>query len=191
VHRLARRGWVAISANYRLAPDAEHLDALIDTKRVIAWARANAGRYGGDPSRIYVAGGSAGGHLALSASLTANQPEYQPGFEAVDTTVCGGVGLYSFYGSASDRSGSSPHDHLHPAVPPTFIAHGGNDTLVLIRDAREFTEQLAAVSTSPVVYAELPGAQHGFDLFRSARMEAVVDGVEVFLATVEAAPPRS
>jgi hypothetical protein len=31
------------------------------------------------------------------------------------------------------------------------------------------------------VYAELPGAQHGFDVFRSARFEAVVDAIEIFV----------
>ncbi|MFD0531491.1 hypothetical protein ACFQ1I_40755 [Kitasatospora arboriphila] len=34
------------------------------------------------------------------------------------------------------------------------------------------------------MYAELPGAQHAFDLFHSLRFEAVVDGVEVFTARV-------
>jgi hypothetical protein len=39
-------------------------------------------------------------------------------------------------------------------------------------------------SSNPVVYAELPGAQHTFDLFGSLRFETVVDGIEAFAAWV-------
>ena len=45
-----------------------------------------------------------------------------------------------------------------------------------------------------MVYAELPGAQHGFDLFGSIRFETVVDGIEAFTAWVRshgAARPAS
>ena len=64
--------------------------------------------------------------------------------------------------------------------------HGDQDTLVIVEDARHFVEQLSAVSSNPIVYAELPGAQHGFDLFRSRRLETVVDAIEAFAASVTA-----
>lgn len=183
LHRLARHGWVCISANYRLAPEARFPDYLIDAKQVIAWARRNADHYGGDPSRIYVAGSSAGGHLAVTAALTPNQPDFQPGFGDVDTSVAGVVSLYGFYGSPDSEPGvaSTPHAYLNADAPPMFIAHGDLDTCVLVDDARAFARDLEVVSANPVVYAELPGAQHGFDVFRSARFEAVVDAVEIFV----------
>jgi acetyl esterase/lipase len=53
-----------------------------------------------------------------------------------------------------------------------------------VEGAREFAAQLRRSSPNPVVYAELPGGQHGFDRFRSLRFEAVVDGVAAFLARV-------
>ena len=43
-----------------------------------------------------------------------------------------------------------------------------------------FVEGLASTSSSPVVYAELPGAQHVFDMFHSPRFEAVVAAIEAF-----------
>ncbi|MGA9278399.1 alpha/beta hydrolase [Ilumatobacter sp.] len=182
LHRLARHGWVCISANYRLAPKARFPDYLIDAKQAIAWARRNADRYGGDPTRIYVAGSSAGGHLAVTAALTPNDPSFQPDFGDVDTAVAGAISLYGFYGSPDSQPGvaSTPHAYINADAPPTFIAHGDNDTCVLVDDARAFAHELDAVSTNPVVYAELPGAQHGFDVFRSARFEAVVDAIEIF-----------
>jgi acetyl esterase/lipase len=184
LHRLARRGWVCISANYRLRPEARFPDHLIDAKRAIAWARRHATRFGGDGSRIWVAGSSAGGHLATTAALTPNDPGLQPGFAEDDTTVSGVISLYGFYGSPAAAPGvaASPSAYLRGASPPpAFLAHGDNDTIVLVDDARRFARALGEASSSPVVYAELPGAQHGFDLFRSARFEAVVDAVEAFV----------
>jgi acetyl esterase/lipase len=55
---------------------------------------------------------------------------------------------------------------------------------VIVEDARRFVEQLRSTSSNPVVYAELPGAQHSFDLFHSIRFETVVDGIEAFAAWV-------
>jgi acetyl esterase/lipase len=56
--------------------------------------------------------------------------------------------------------------------------------VVLVEDARRFVERLATASLNPVVYAELPRAQHVFDLFHSLRFERVVDAIEGFAAWV-------
>ncbi|GEC08580.1 hypothetical protein SSP24_62350 [Streptomyces spinoverrucosus] len=64
------------------------------------------------------------------------------------------------------------------------MAHGDNDTVVLVEGARHFADKLVHVSSHPVVYVELPGAQHAFDLFHSLRFETVVNAVEVFAAWV-------
>ena len=69
-------------------------------------------------------------------------------------------------------------------APPFFAAHGDLDTIVLVEDARAFVHALRRISSSPVVYAELPGAQHTFDLFHSIRFETVVDGIEAFTVWV-------
>jgi acetyl esterase/lipase len=191
LHRLARQGWVCISADYRLRPEATFPDPLIDTKRVVAWARGHGGEYGADTSTLFVAGSSAGGHLATMAALTPNDAALQPGFEHADTSVSGVVALYAFYGAPDARAGvaASPADHLRPDAPPFFGIHGERDTLVLVADARRFADALRRRSSNPVLYAELPGAQHGFDLFHSCRFEAVVDAIEVFAARVRAGRP--
>ncbi len=61
LYRLAGRGWVCISANYRLSPAARFPDHLVDAKKVIAWVREHGARYGADASNLVVAGSSAGG----------------------------------------------------------------------------------------------------------------------------------
>ncbi len=45
--------------------------------------------------------------------------------------------------------------------------------------ARDFVERLRSVSANPVVYLELPGGQHSFDIFHSVRFETVVEAVAV------------
>ena len=52
--------------------------------------------------------------------------------------------------------------------------------VVEVEMARELARQLRAVSANPVVYAELPGGQHAFDLFHSLRFDTVINGIEAF-----------
>jgi acetyl esterase/lipase len=186
LYRLASQGWVCISANYRLSPAARFPDHLIDVKKVIAWAREHGDHYGGDPEVVFVAGSSAGGHLAALAALTPNDPEFQPGFEGADTSVTGAISLYGYYGrlSRNERPPSSPLAYVGPGAPPFFVVHGVQDTLVRVDSARLFVETLRSASSNPVVYAELPGGQHSFDLFHSLRFDAVVDAIEAFTAWV-------
>ena len=58
-----------MSASYALRP-APFSESLADAHRAVAWARTRAGELGIDPVQVFVAGSSAGGHLALSAALT-------------------------------------------------------------------------------------------------------------------------
>ena len=120
------------------------------------------------------------------AALTAGDSRFQPGFELADTAVTAAISLYGYYGGlgGTDPSLSSPHEHVRADAPPFFIAHGDRDTLVLVEDARAFVERLRSSSSNPVVYAELPGGQHTFDLVHSLRFEAVVDAIEAFAGWV-------
>ena len=189
LHRLARQGWVCISANYRLRPAATFPDYLIDVKKVIVWARDHAHEYGADPALLFVAGSSAGAHLAATAALTPNDPSFQPGFEHVDTSVTAAIGLYGYYGpidTTRQQLPSSPHDYIRPDAPPVLVAHGEQDTFVAAEHARRFADDLRSTSTNPVVYVELPGGQHSFDLLHSIRFETLINGIEAFAASVGA-----
>ena len=192
LYRLASQGWVCVSANYRLRPAAQHPDHLIDLKQVIAWVRAHGHEYGADPTLLFVAGSSAGAHMASLAALTPNDPAFQPGFEDADTSVTAAIGLNGWYGGDYGQpDASSPLAHVRPDGPPFFIAHGDHDTVAPVEVARDFADTLGRVSTNPVVYAELPGAQHAFDLFGSLRFERVVDAIEAFTAWVRSREIRS
>jgi acetyl esterase/lipase len=67
------------------------------------------------------------------------------------------------------------------------VLQGTNDTLVPVESARTFVERLRAVSASPVAYAELPLAQHAFDVLASLRCQSTTSAVGDFLEGARAA----
>jgi len=215
MYHLASKGWVCVAANYRLSPKATFPDHIIDTKLALKWILEHIGDFGGDARFVAVTGGSAGGHLASLLALTPNDPEYQPGFESVDTRVQAAVPFYGVY-DFTDRQGldrkrvfirfaerlvlkkkfdddrdaferASPMSRVRPDAPPFLVIHGTHDSLVPVRDARHFVELLRAASQAPVCYVELPYAQHAFEVFHSLRTRNIVRGVDRFLAAVYAA----
>ena len=64
---------------------------------------------------------------------------------------------------------ASPLDHVRPDAPPFLVIHGDKDTLAPVEGARDFVADLRAVSDAPVLYLELKGAQHAFEIFPSIR----------------------
>ena len=181
----ARRGWAAISATYTLSPtpEAGFPQHLVDIKRLLHWIRVEGPSHGiPADAPIVVAGSSAGAHIAMMTALTANDPRFQPGFEHVDTTLAAAVGLYGYYGrlGSATRDVSDPVRHPASGAPPVAIIHGTLDTYTPVKGSRRLVRHLRAGSPNPVIYAELPGAQHGFDVVCSPRYLAVVDAVARF-----------
>jgi acetyl esterase/lipase len=210
MYHLASRGWVCVSADYRLSPHATFPDHVVDLKRAIGWIREHGREYGANPDFLIVTGGSAGGHLAALVSLTANDPAFQPGFEPVDTSVQGCVPFYGVY-DFTDRHGiwhhpglrdllehqimkasldeapelyeqASPFAQITPDDPPFFVIHGALDTMVPVAEARAFCQKFRQTVNAPIVYAEIPHAQHAFEIFPSLRTTFVVQGVERFVS---------
>lgn len=67
----ARRGYLVMSINYRLAPQHRFPKAIEDVCDAWRWLAKNAASFGGDPTRMIVAGESAGGNLATALTLAA------------------------------------------------------------------------------------------------------------------------
>ena len=75
---LAAQGHVIMDVAYRLAPETGLMGMIQDVKRAVHWMKQNSDRYGVDPERIILAGGSAGGYLALMAAYTPNDLQFAP-----------------------------------------------------------------------------------------------------------------
>ena len=197
LHEMALRGW------------ATYPDQIIALKAALAWMRMEGRDHGIDPDRIFITGGSAGGHLAALTALTANRPEYQAGFARADTSVQGAVtfyGIYDFLNRNRTRDHwpviplgvmktlphddearyreASPLDQVHRQAPPFFVIHGTHDSLVSTAESRQFVAALRTASKAPVVYAEIPGATHSFDIVPSLRTQLVVDQIARFLDAI-------
>ncbi|MCR2812895.1 alpha/beta hydrolase [Microbacterium sp. zg.Y1084] len=184
LNQLAAHGWFCVSANYGLRGQGVFPRSLIDAKRVIAWVGAHAQAYGIDPEQIFLAGTSAGGHLALSAALTAGDPRFQPGFEQADTSVAGAVSLYGYLGALGADRASSPAHLATPDAPPILIVQGAKDSALPPGVARAVADAVRERSAAAVIYAELPDTQHSFDLFASVRARAAANAIEEFLGWV-------
>lgn len=211
---LADHGWVCVSIDYRVSPRNTWPDHMVDVKRALAWIKEHIAEYGGDPDFVAISGGSAGGHLSALAALTADDPQFQPGFEDADTSVVAAVPVYGRYDWVSAQGNgrreflgflqkfvvkkpilanrqvyvdASPSYRLRADAPPFFILHGQDDSIIPVPEGREFAEALREVSTSPVVYAEIPHAQHAFDFYYgSPRAHYTAQAIETFLFWVRA-----
>ena len=210
MQHLAAKGWICVAINYRLSPRDTWPAQAVDVKKAIHWIRQHISAYGGDPDYIAITGGSAGGHLTALTALTPNNPEWQPGFEDADTSVQVAIphyGVYDMAGSTGTRAAlqlrdlflatwvmkttwaedpdvfedASPILQITPEAPDFFVVHGAHDTLVPVDQARQFVAKLREVSQRTVVYAELPGAQHAFDILPSIRSAHIVRAIDRYL----------
>lgn len=74
---LAEKGFVGITAEYRLSPEAKYPAGIFDLKNAVRWIKANAENYFIDTNKIAVYGCSAGGELAAFLGTTGNQKKFE------------------------------------------------------------------------------------------------------------------
>jgi len=171
---LAQRGMVAIVADYRVfsRDGTSPFDAMSDAKSAVRWVRARSTELGVDRSRIAGAGGSAGGHLALSTAIfdtfdevaedkmISSKPNALVLFNpAVDTTRSTSDQLRARFGNRGQEG--SPIHHLRTGLPPTLILHGKADTTVPYADVERFCAEANALGNQCQLVG-YDGAAHGF-----------------------------
>jgi acetyl esterase/lipase len=127
---LAAQGHVIVDVAYRLFPETDLPGMVADAKRAVAWVRRHAADLQIRPNRVVVAGGSAGGQLALLAAYAPDDPALNPAeLEGADLSVCGVVSLYGQADLAAhydhtDQAKSCRPDDPQPdwdAPPPPWM----------------------------------------------------------------------
>jgi len=93
---LAAQGHTVMDVSYRLFPEADMYGMIGDIKRAIAWMKSNATRFGVDPERVVLGGGSAGAHLAILAAYTPENPVFTA--EELNGADFSVRGVISYYG---------------------------------------------------------------------------------------------
>lgn len=180
--RLASLGMVAITADYRVS-NRNHTnvaDEVRDAKAAIRYLRQNAPRLGVDPDRIAAGGGSAGGHLALSAALIPGLDEDSnvssrpnalvlfnpavllgpvPGDSRL-ATIATLIGLIPQL-KGVDALSVSPWHHVSAGEPPSIIFHGRADTTVPFITVETFANKMQAAGNRCELVG-FDGQNHGF-----------------------------
>ncbi len=153
---LASKGILAVLADYRLYPQVRYPDFLVDSARALAWAQREAARLGGDPSRLFVMGHSAGAYNAAMLALDARWLKAEGLSPSILAGWIGLAGPYDFYPMTNVDAqpvffhpdypkDSQPIAFAGKTSPRSFLGAATTDTLVNPeRNTRQLADKLAA-----------------------------------------------
>ncbi len=150
-NHFARAGFVVVAPSYRLAPKHPHPAQIEDAAAAFAWTMRNIAAHGGDPSRIVVAGHSAGGHLAALLAADARWLRAHGldsgairGVISMSGVpdVTGAAGSRVFGSDPDVRRAASPLFHVRGGLPPFLVTYCQWDYLTLPQQARRFHDAL-------------------------------------------------
>lgn len=162
---LAARGHVVVVPDYRVLPEVEYPEFLVDCVRAVRWATARAREFGARASRLVLAGHSAG---AYNAAMLGLDPGY--GVSAEVRAVVGLSGPYDFYpfdidisrrtfGAVADPLTTQPINFVTGRAPPMFLASADGDKLVYPRNTTALSARLRDHGVA-VVERHIPGGGH-------------------------------
>ncbi|MSP37066.1 MAG: alpha/beta hydrolase [Deltaproteobacteria bacterium] len=200
---LTREGIAVALIRYRLAPAAAHPAQTEDVAAAVALLMREAGRYGYDSSRIFLAGHSAGGHLATLVALDASylgkhnlNPkslagvvsfsglyDLAPKWKVTDNQISATVKTFGTDGNTLKRA--SPVTHVRADAPPLLLLNAQNDFPGFAIDSRNFHEALRRAGHKFVERWLAPERDH-FTLMRLD--EADNEARMLLLDFVKAAP---
>jgi acetyl esterase/lipase len=183
--RHAAAGVATASVQYRLSYEAPYPAAVRDVVAAVRWVRANADRYGLDPERVALVGGSAGGHLATLVAAAPDVTRFRPPGFLTDqpvgvSAVVGHAGVYDMTTEGMRQSGlvqqfvggryadhperyreASPRFHVGEGDTPVLLFHGTDDGVVPYAQATSYRTALRDGSV-PVSLFTGEGAKHVF-----------------------------
>jgi acetyl esterase/lipase len=188
--KLASEGFVVASLEYRLAGEARFPAQVQDVRAALRFLKGNAARFGLDPARTGIWGGSAGGHLSALAALTCGVSSLDApgvtapaGSECVQSAVIW-YGVFDFAALAAGRASggdgaaerllgctgpctpaqyapASPVTYIDAKDPPFLLIHGEGDKTVPVAQSHLAETQMRAAGVS-VSSIYIPVVDHSF-----------------------------
>ena len=179
-------GMNVVNVEYRLARTALAPAAVEDCRCALRWVIQNAKQYGIDVNRLVVAGGSAGGHLALTTGMlpaSAGLDRQCPGpdnlkvaaivnwFGIADVNeLLDGPNMkpyaVAWLGNLRDRDQIakrvSPINYVRPGLPPILTIHGDLDPTVPYSQSVRLHKALADAAV-PNELMTMAGGKHGYE----------------------------
>lgn len=170
---LAKRGMIAICADYRVASrqKTSPKECVADGKSAIRWVRSNAARLGIDPDRIAAGGGSAGGHVAAVAGMTEGLDDPADENSSISSKPNALALFNPVYDNGPKGFGHSRVKEWFPLISPahniskddspTIVFLGSEDNLIPVATAEKFKADMDAVGVKSELHI-YEGQQHGF-----------------------------
>ncbi len=195
----ARRGYVTATVSYRLLNDGTYPACAEDIRDALGWFFRNGEKYGYDPDRIALIGGSAGGHLAMLGGYGWGKTNWTA--DSINHKIKAVVDIYgpadlttdyarnhplvkSFLARSYEEAPAlyeeaSPVQYLDKDDPPTLILHGTSDRLVPISQSDDLKEKLDSLGV-PCEYYRLPLWPHTMDIVQRVNDFCQVKMTEFF-----------
>jgi acetyl esterase/lipase len=151
---LAAQGFVVIIPDYRVYPQVVFPGFVEDGARAVRWSFDHAAEYGGDLHHVFLAGHSAGAHIAMLLGLD----RHYLADAGVDASRLAGLigmaGPYDFlpltdpalkrvFGPADSLARTQPINFVDAGEPPVLLQYGEDDDTVAPTNSRNLAAKLA------------------------------------------------
>ena len=177
-NRMARKDVVTVIIDYPKSPKANYNEMATDAALAVKWVKENIKQYGGDPDKIFIAGHSAGGHLASLITVRNKYFDKMGMVNPVKGTIlidAAGLDMYgylkeqnfaedntyiqTFTNNPNNWKEASPLYHLQKGMPPMLIYLGEKTYPSIKSGNEEFTDSLKNLGYPPL-YHILKGKKH-------------------------------
>ena len=208
-NQLAQRGFVVLTPEFRLSPEARYPAGLIDINDAIVWAKANAAEFGFDGAKLAIGGESSGGQMAALIAYSAGRDTFKsaPGLDTRVSALIDIDGLFNFttplalqyenaagansaaglwLGGAFETVGVKWHEasaaeYVDRMSPPTLIIAGEAPRFTAGREQVQDVLDRSHIRNAFIKYDRMP---HAFWLFEPYNSKIAAE-IDAFLRAPE------
>ena len=167
---LAKAGFVVVVPDYRKVPGVRFPAFLQDAAMALRWTRDHVAAFGGDPTRVGIAGHSAGGYIAAMLALDPRWLKAEgvdPRFVRAAVPMCAPLDFYPFtkqrsrdaMQGAADPAMTQPIHFVRRDAAPLLLLTAGADEQVGAHNADNLTARMRAVG-GDIRHIDYPGRSH-------------------------------